>query len=189
MLKADNQTIATFSASSWMQHTTGCQGETCSVVAAFLPKPDLHQCPVDGIIGCRSRAILSVLEPDGNCAGGIIGVHGDDMGLRLPPLMSPIQVVVVPILRKNCDAEAIRAAAQGLVSAAASAGIRAKLDDDETKSPGFRFNHWEQKVPCMQRSCSAHNSLPSFVAVCSWDCVLRPVDMRVTKDLASLYRH
>ena len=119
-------------------------------MGAFMLKPDLHQWPVDGIIACHSRATLSVLEPDAECAGGIIGVHGDDMGLRLPPLMSPIQVVVVPILRKNCDAEAIRSAAQGLVSAAASAGIRAKLDDDETKSPGFRFNYWEQKVRGMQ---------------------------------------
>ena len=73
-------------------------------------------------------------------------MHGDDMGLRLPPLMAPIQVVVVPILRKNCDADAVLGAASGLVEAAKKAGIRAKLDDDEQKSPGFRFSYWEQKV-------------------------------------------
>lgn len=72
--------------------------------------------------------------------------HGDDMGLRLPPLMAPVQLVVVPITRKNADVEAIISAAESLVSAAAEAGIRAKLDNDQTKSPGFRFSFWEQKV-------------------------------------------
>lgn len=72
--------------------------------------------------------------------------HGDDMGLRLPPMMAPVQLVVVPITRKNADVEAINRAAQSLVSAAKAAGIRAKLDDDATKSPGYRFSYWEQKV-------------------------------------------
>ena len=79
-------------------------------------------------------------------AGGIIMVHGDDMGLRLPPLMAPVQVVVVPIYRKGADAEAITSAAQRLVEEACKAGIRAKLDSDASKSPGFRFSYWEQKV-------------------------------------------
>ncbi len=78
--------------------------------------------------------------------GGVIMTHGDDMGLRLPPKMAPVQLVVVPITRKNADVEAINAAAKKLVSAASTAGIRAKLDDDATKSPGYRFSYWEQKV-------------------------------------------
>jgi len=77
--------------------------------------------------------------------GGIIMVHGDDMGLRLPPLMAPVQVVVVPIFGKGADANAITAAAQQLVTDACKAGIRAKLDSDSSKSPGFRFSYWEQK--------------------------------------------
>jgi prolyl-tRNA synthetase len=79
-------------------------------------------------------------------------VHGDDMGLRLPPLMAPVQVVVVPIFKKGADIDAITAAAQQLVSDANNAGIRARLDNDSAKSPGFRFSYWEQKVhpPCFR---------------------------------------
>ena len=73
-------------------------------------------------------------------------VHGDDMGLRLPPLMAPVQVVVVPIYRKGADAESLTSAAQHLVTEACKSGIRAKLDSDSSKSPGFRFSYWEQKV-------------------------------------------
>ena len=76
--------------------------------------------------------------------------HGDDMGLRLPPLMAPVQLVVVPIMRKNADVQAILKAAEGLVAAAKDAGVRAKLDNDDTKSPGYRFSYWEQKVPPCQ---------------------------------------
>lgn len=68
------------------------------------------------------------------------------MGLRLPPAMAPVQLVVVPILRKKADVEAIQAAAEKLVSVAAEGGIRARIDDDATKSPGFRFSYWEQKA-------------------------------------------
>ena len=72
--------------------------------------------------------------------------HGDDMGLRLPPQMAPLQLIVIPITRKNADVEAINNAAKALVSVANAASIRAKLDDDATKSPGYRFSYWEQKV-------------------------------------------
>ena len=33
--------------------------------------------------------------------GALIMVHGDDKGLRLPPKVAPVQVVIIPITRKN----------------------------------------------------------------------------------------
>ncbi len=33
--------------------------------------------------------------------GAIVMTHGDDQGLRLPPKMAPIQVVIVPISRNE----------------------------------------------------------------------------------------
>ena len=33
--------------------------------------------------------------------GAVIGVHGDDKGLVLPPAIAPFQVVIVPILAKG----------------------------------------------------------------------------------------
>lgn len=46
--------------------------------------------------------------------GGIIMVHGDDAGLRLPPKLAPVQVVVVPILKKDANADALRNAVDEL---------------------------------------------------------------------------
>ena len=33
--------------------------------------------------------------------GGLIMAHGDDKGLRLPPKVAPVQVVIVPIFRND----------------------------------------------------------------------------------------
>ena len=39
--------------------------------------------------------------------GALIMVHGDDKGLRLPPKVAPTQVVIVPILRKDSNPDAV----------------------------------------------------------------------------------
>ncbi len=77
--------------------------------------------------------------------GAIIMAHGDDQGLRLPPKMAPIQVVIVPIWRKNKEKEQVYPMAQKLFEELKRAGIRVKLDDRDHLTPGFKFNDWEMK--------------------------------------------
>ena len=70
-------------------------------------------------------------------------VHGDDSGLRLPPRVAPIQVVIVPIWRKESEREAVAAAGRAMSSArCARAGVRVKADWREER-PGFKYNDWE----------------------------------------------
>jgi prolyl-tRNA synthetase len=75
--------------------------------------------------------------------GALIMVHGDDRGLRIPPRMAPIEVVIVPIVRG--DGTAVLDAARELLRACKAAGLRAKLDDREGQSPGFKFNEWDMR--------------------------------------------
>jgi prolyl-tRNA synthetase len=81
--------------------------------------------------------------------GGIIMAHGDDKGLRLPPALAPVQVVIVPIYGKGGSPEndeaGVGAAARSLLAALKEAGVRAKVDDNEAKTPGWRYNYWELK--------------------------------------------
>ena len=77
--------------------------------------------------------------------GGIIMTHGDDSGLRLPPRMSPTQVVVVPIVKKDMDVEAVLAAAKGVAETLQRAGVRTLLDDSLDRTPGWKFNNYELK--------------------------------------------
>ncbi|HEY9869940.1 MAG TPA: proline--tRNA ligase [Candidatus Obscuribacterales bacterium] len=76
--------------------------------------------------------------------GAIVMGHGDDKGLVLPPKLAPIQVVVVPIYKtddeKSVVMERCRQIAEGL-----KPDIRVHFDDRENYTPGWKFNHWEQK--------------------------------------------
>ncbi len=75
--------------------------------------------------------------------GGIIMVHGDDAGLRLPPRLAPTQAVIVPIPGRGDSAAAVMEKARALLEELSERGVRVKLDDREGASPGFKFNHWE----------------------------------------------
>ena len=75
--------------------------------------------------------------------GMIIMAHGDDKGLKLPPAIAPIQVVIIPIIPKNTDPNEILRAADEIKNSLPD--IRVKIDDREEVSPGFKFNEWELK--------------------------------------------
>ena len=77
--------------------------------------------------------------------GAIIMVHGDDQGLRLPPVLAPIQVVIVPIWRSQQERGAVCEMADRIYKNLVSAGVRVKLDDRDDQTPGFKFNDWEMR--------------------------------------------
>jgi len=74
--------------------------------------------------------------------GGVIMVHGDNRGLVLPPRLAQTQVVIVPIAQKK---EGVLERAEALKKELQAAGIRVKLDDSTSNSPGWKFNEYEMK--------------------------------------------
>ncbi len=77
--------------------------------------------------------------------GGIVMAHGDDKGLRLPPRLAPIQVVIVPIWRSDDQKDTVMEAIEALRSEIVDAGIRVHVDKREGLTPGFKFNDWEMR--------------------------------------------
>jgi prolyl-tRNA synthetase len=73
--------------------------------------------------------------------GGLVMTHGDDSGLRLPPRLAPIQVVVVLVR----DEDGSGPAAERLTSELAGAGHRVELDAATDTSYGRRVTDWELK--------------------------------------------
>ena len=73
--------------------------------------------------------------------GAIIMTHGDDQGLVLPPRLAPIQVVIVPIFRKDEEQEKVMAVVNQVKDALSA--FRVKVDDRTEVTPGFKFNEWE----------------------------------------------
>jgi prolyl-tRNA synthetase len=76
--------------------------------------------------------------------GAIIMVHGDDQGLKLPPVLAPIQAVIVPIWRQEEQKAAVLEATER-VRAQLAASFRVKVDAREEVTPGFKFNDWEMR--------------------------------------------
>jgi len=74
--------------------------------------------------------------------GAIIMVHGDDQGLKLPPRLAPIQVIIVPIWRQEEQKAAVLAAAEQARLTLAGR-FRVKVDAREEFTPGWKFNEWE----------------------------------------------
>jgi prolyl-tRNA synthetase len=77
--------------------------------------------------------------------GATIMAHGDDAGLRLPPAVAPIQVVIVPIHRTDEERAAVHPVADALRADLAAIGIRVRLDDRDQHRPGYKFAEWELK--------------------------------------------
>jgi prolyl-tRNA synthetase len=76
--------------------------------------------------------------------GAVVMTHGDDQGLVLPPRLAPIQVVIVPIWRKDKERSAVLEAAEALRRRLGDE-VRVELDAREGQSPGWKFNDWEMR--------------------------------------------
>jgi prolyl-tRNA synthetase len=76
--------------------------------------------------------------------GGLIMTHGDDSGLVLPPAVAPWQVVIVPIPRGNWK-ETVLPKCLEIRDQLKAAGIRVRLDDDESQTPGWKFAEYEMR--------------------------------------------
>ena len=76
--------------------------------------------------------------------GAAIMTHGDDSGLVLPPRIAPWQVVIVPIPRGNWK-EAVLPKCIEIRDLLKAAGIRVRLDDDESQTPGWKFAEYEMR--------------------------------------------
>ncbi|XP_036984222.2 bifunctional glutamate/proline--tRNA ligase isoform X1 [Artibeus jamaicensis] len=76
-------------------------------------------------------------------------VHGDNMGLVLPPRVACVQVVVIPCGITNAlseeDRDALIAKCNDYRRRLLSANIRVRADLRDNYSPGWKFNHWELK--------------------------------------------
>ncbi|MBP5462040.1 MAG: proline--tRNA ligase, partial [Lachnospiraceae bacterium] len=72
--------------------------------------------------------------------GAIIMVQGDNSGLVLPPLVAPVQAMIIPIQQKK---EGVLDAAYALRDRLAKT-VRVKVDDTD-KTPGFKFAEQEMR--------------------------------------------
>ncbi|MBQ8658282.1 MAG: proline--tRNA ligase [Clostridia bacterium] len=91
--------------------------------------------------GVLEKAYTSSWGVSTRLIGAVIMTHGDERGLVLPPVVAPVQCVIVPIAaRKGGVVEACEA----LKAELENAGLRVAFDNSDN-SPGWKFNEWEMK--------------------------------------------
>ncbi len=73
--------------------------------------------------------------------GAIIMAHGDNRGLKLPPKVAPIQVVIVPIAIHK---DGVKEKAEEIYNSLKNK-YRVEIDLKDQVSPGYKFNYWEMK--------------------------------------------
>lgn len=77
--------------------------------------------------------------------GALVMAHSDDDGLVLPPMLAPIQVVIVPIYKNAEQLDAISAYALQIKKSLEVKNISVKFDNRDTHKPGFKFAEYELK--------------------------------------------
>lgn len=77
--------------------------------------------------------------------GALVMAHSDDNGLVLPPKLAPIQVVIVPIYKKEDELRKIRERVEPIRNELMEKNISVKLDDRDTQKPGWKFAEYELK--------------------------------------------
>ncbi|XP_008124067.2 bifunctional glutamate/proline--tRNA ligase isoform X2 [Anolis carolinensis] len=97
-------------------------------------------------------------------------IHGDNMGLVLPPRVACVQVVIIPCGITNtlleADKEALMNKCSEYRKRLLSANIRSRADLRDNYSPGWKFNHWELKgVPIRLEVGPRDMKSNQFVAV------------------------
>ena len=98
----------------------------------FEDKDGEHKLVYQTCAGLSDRVIASV-----------IGIHGEEKGLRLPPKVSPKQVTIIPILFKK-GKEEVLAKCNEIKAQLESKGLRVNIDDRDIR-PGKKFFDWEIK--------------------------------------------
>jgi prolyl-tRNA synthetase len=75
--------------------------------------------------------------------GAVVGMHGDDNGLIMPPAIAPHQIVICPMIKKNSDVDTVGTANQ-IAETLRESGLRVKVDSRDIRA-GQKYYDWEIK--------------------------------------------
>ncbi|MFN8536772.1 MAG: proline--tRNA ligase [Thermomicrobiales bacterium] len=94
--------------------------------------------------GTRKHASTTSWAVSQRVIGATIMVHGDADGLILPPRIAPIQVIGVPIFRKDEERAQVETTMDAALAALKGAGLRTSSDWSDNR-PGWKRSEWEMK--------------------------------------------
>ncbi len=75
--------------------------------------------------------------------GALIMSHSDDKGLVIPPKLAPIQVVIIPIYKKESELNEISEKIAPIIAKLKQKNISVKFDSADNQTPGWKFSEYE----------------------------------------------
>ena len=105
--------------------------------------------------------------------GGMIMAHSDDNGLVLPPSVAPIDVAIVPIYKTGAQLEEIRRHVTPLAEELRKRGFTVKIDDNDTKKPGWKFAEYEVKCVPVRLAVGARDLEAGTIEVARRDTLTK----------------
>ena len=81
--------------------------------------------------------------------GGLVMTHGDDVGIRVPPLLAPTEIVIVPIYRSDEERSRVLEGADRIMRDLSDwerrdpGRLRVHLDARDGMKPGAKYFDWE----------------------------------------------
>lgn len=93
----------------------------------------------------------------------IISTHGDDNGLVLPYELAPVQVAIIPIIKKGSES-VVEEKAKGILALLKQHDIRAEADFSQN-TPGFKYNEWELKGAAFRVELGAREAESGILTV------------------------
>ena len=100
--------------------------------------------------------------------GAVILAHGDKKGLRLPPNIAPVQVVIIPISRDEKQKKLVKDYINVIVNELIDMKVRYIVDWSDA-SPGYKFNDWEMKGVPMRMEIGPRDVESNMVVVARRD--------------------
>jgi len=77
--------------------------------------------------------------------GIMLMTHGDNKGAIIPPLVAPIQVIIIPIYNNSNKGYVCDNIKKIVLSTIHNMNIRYHIDFRESHTPGWKYNHYEQQ--------------------------------------------
>ncbi|GFE55384.1 prolyl-tRNA synthetase [Babesia ovis] len=158
-------------------------GKSTMTIEAYIPGSGRGiQAATSHLLGTNFAKMFDIVFEDENGAkqlvhqtswgfttrsiGVSVMIHGDDKGLVLPPRVSKIQIVIVPIITKKEMQKEIMDVADDIYSRLKKAGYRVHMDDRAGYTPGFKFNHWELRGVPLRIEIGARDVQTKSCRVC-----------------------
>ena len=139
--------VRTYSIEAMMQDKKALQAGTSHNLGQNFSRP--FNTAFQGRDGQQHHVWQTSWGASTRLVGGLVLTHSDDAGLVVPPRLAVTHVAIV-VIGKGEERAPVLERGQAVAADLRRAGLAVLVDDDDTKSPGFRYYEHELTGVCVR---------------------------------------